>query len=217
VHDRILSMQAAALTSLMNATVLRRVYDNEFRVPENEDAFTLPELLDSVTNEIWSELSKKVDRKYNARQPMTSSLRRNLQREHLERLIDLTLPKNGNSAAYKAISNLCMMQLTDLKEKIATTLKDSDESLDPYTKAHLREAQQRISKALDADYIYNQSAPAPFNLSSLFGAEIEQRVVVPDQPNVVSPGPAKPAKPAAKPAKVEPESDEPETDAPVEP
>ncbi len=33
-------------------------------------------------------------------------------REHLERLIDLTLPKNGNSAAYKAISNLCMMQLT---------------------------------------------------------------------------------------------------------
>ena len=139
VHDRILSMQASALTSLMNATVLRRVYDNEFRVPENEDAFTLPELLDSVTNEIWSELAKKVERKHSTRQPMISSLRRNLQREHLERLIDLTLPKNGNSAAYKAISNLCMMELTDLKEKISAVLKDSADSLDPYTKAHLRD------------------------------------------------------------------------------
>jgi hypothetical protein len=162
-------------------------------------------------------LAKKVDRKFSTRQPMISSLRRNLQREHLERLIDLTLPKNGNSAAYKAISNLCMMQLTDLKEKIATTLKDSADSLDPYTKAHLREAEQRISKALDADYIYNQSAPAPFNMSSLFGAETEQRVVVPDQVNTVSPSPAKPAKPAAKPAKAEAEEVEAGTEEAVEP
>ena len=206
VHDRILSMQASALTSLMNATVLRRVYDNEFRVPENEDAFTLPELLDSVTKEIWTEVAKKGDRKYSTRQPMISSLRRNLQREHLERLIDLTLPKNGNSAAYKAISNLCMMQLTDLKEKIATSLKDNAEALDPYTKAHLREAEQRISKALDADYIYNQSAPAvPFNLSALFG-QPEDRPVA-DQPNpadqvqvrpsAVQPAPQQPAQPKA--------------------
>lgn len=217
VHDRILSMQASALTSLMNATVLRRVYDNEFRVPENEDAFTLPELLDSVTTEIWGELAKKGERKYSTRQPMISSLRRNLQREHLERLIDLTLPKNGNSAAYKAISNLCMMQLTDLKEKISTSLKDNADSLDPYTKAHLREAEQRISKALDADYIYNQAAPAPFNLSSLFGAETEARPVVPDQPNTIAPSPvkpAKPAKPAVKPEAVEPEA---ETEESVQP
>ena len=204
VHDRILSMQASALTSLMNATVLRRVYDNEFRVPENEDAFTLPELLDSVTKEIWSEVAKKGDRKYSTRQPMISSLRRNLQREHLERLIDLTLPKNGNSAAYKAISNLCMMQLTDLKEKIATALKDNADSLDPYTKAHLREAEQRITKALDADYIYNQaSAPAPFNLSSLFG-QSEKEPPIPDQPHPVQSvpvqsAPVQPAQPQAAP------------------
>ncbi len=206
VHDRILSMQASALTSLMNATVLRRVYDNEFRVPENEDAFTLPELLDSVTNEIWSELGKKGDRKFSTRQPMISSLRRNLQREHLERLIDLTMPKNGNSAAYKAISNLCMMQLSDLKDKIAATVKDNADSLDPYTKAHLREAEQRISKALDADYIYNQAAPAPLNLSALFGQETDARPVVPDQPNPATPAPQSPVTPVAP---VVPETDVP--------
>ncbi len=171
VHDRILSMQASALTSLMNSTVLRRVYDNEFRVPENEDALTLPELLDAVTNEIWSELAKKADKKFTSRQPMISSLRRNLQREHLERLIDLTLPKNGNSAAYKAISNLCTMQLRDLKTKIGTVLKDNADSLDPYTKAHLTEAEQRITKALDADYVYNQPSALPINLPIFFGQE----------------------------------------------
>lgn len=171
VHDRILSMQASALTSLMNSTVLRRVYDNEFRIPENEDAFTLPELLDSVTNEIWSELGRKVDKKYTARQPMISSLRRNLQREHLERLIDLTLPGNGSSAAYKAISNLCMMQLSQLKTKIAAIIKEGGESIDPYTKAHLSEAEQRITKALDADYVYNQPPPMSFSLPFILGQE----------------------------------------------
>ncbi len=185
VHDRILSMQASALTSLMNSTVLRRVYDNEFRIPDSEDAFTLPELLDSISGEIWSELGNKLDKKYSARQPAISSLRRNLQREHMERLIDLTMPNNGSSAAYKAISNLCMMQLTDLKSKISGSLQAGVNSLDPYTKAHLSEAEQRITKALDASYVYNQAPPAtmsfPFFIGQPTGQTTEQ-TTVPDQP-----------------------------------
>lgn len=158
VHDRILAMQASALTMLMNATTLRRVYDNEFRIPADQDAFTLPELLSSVSDEIWSELDEKPEAKFTDRKPMISSLRRNLQREHLERLIDLTLPGNGSSAAYKAISNLCMLQLGELKASIDEALDGSKDSIDAYTKAHLAEASQRITKALDADYVYNQAA-----------------------------------------------------------
>lgn len=156
VHDRILSMQASALTMLMNSTVLRRVYDNEFRVPVKEDALTLPELLDAISNEIWNELDAKIADKYSSREPMISSLRRNLQREHLERLIDLTLPGNGSSAAYKAISNLCVLELQDMQAKISKLLKDSGDKLDPYTRGHLTEAEKRIGKALDASYVYNQ-------------------------------------------------------------
>ncbi len=159
VHDRILSMQASTLTQLMNATSLRRVYDNEFRIPSEQDALTLPELLQMVTDEIWSELKNPVEKKFTARAPMLSSLRRNLQREHLERLIDLTLPGNGSSAAYKAISNLCTMQLGELKTSIDSVLDKAKDSIDPYSKAHLYEARQRIEKALDANYVYNQ-APA---------------------------------------------------------
>lgn len=170
VHDRILSMQSSALTQLMNATTLRRVYDNEFRTPKDQDAFTLPELLDSITAEIWSELDEDLDGEYSAREPMISSLRRNLQREHLERLIDLTLPGNGSSAAYKAISNLCIMELGDLRKSIDDVLESAD-SLDAYSKAHLLEASTRIEKALDAVYIYNQSSPSQLNLPLLLFGE----------------------------------------------
>ncbi len=184
VHDRILSMQAASLTLLMNATTLRRVYDNEFRIPADQDAFTLPELLSSVTKEIWSELDGDMSKQFSTRSPMISSLRRNLQREHLERLIDLTLPGNGTSAAYKAISNLCIMELRGLKSNIDKDLEAGDKSLDPYTKAHLYEASQRIAKALDANYIYNQASSAGSFPMFIFGqeAENESKQTVSGQP-----------------------------------
>jgi hypothetical protein len=173
VHDRILSMQAAALTQLMNSTTLRLVYDNEFRTPADKDVFALPELLDLISNEIWSELDGKPDGKYTARSPRISSLRRNLQHEHLERLIDLTLPGNGSSAAYKAISNLCVMQLGELKDTIAEILATEQETLDAYSKAHLYEAQKRIEKALDASYVYNQTSPNAGLPFLLFGSEAD--------------------------------------------
>lgn len=175
VHDRILSMQSSALTMLMNATTLRRVYDNEFRVPADEDALTLPELLGSVTDEIWSELEDDAEGEYTSRKPFLSSLRRNLQREQLERLIDLTLPGSGSAAAYKAISNLCIMELSDLKDSIDAKLDSSGDSLDPYSKAHLVEASTRIEKALDAEYVYNQSSGgAGLGSFLIFGKETEE-------------------------------------------
>lgn len=104
-------MQSSTLTQLMNPSTLRKVYDNEFRVPVDQDALTLPELLNSpITGEIWSELEIKLE-KFSDRQPMISSLRRNLQNEHMRRLIDLAIPGGSGSASTKAISNLSVMQL----------------------------------------------------------------------------------------------------------
>lgn len=175
VHDRILSMQSSALTQLMNASTLRKVYDNEFRVAADQDAFNLPELLNGIRSEIWTELGKKLDKQCTARQPMISSLRRNLQREHLERLIDLTLPGNGSAAAYKAISNLCTKQLRDLNDQIVQCIKDNSKSMDPYTESHLAEASQRITKALDAGYVYNQqTGPAGGIIQLILGESPEQ-------------------------------------------
>jgi hypothetical protein len=155
IHDRIMSIQASNLARLMYPTTLRRIYDNEFLVPADEDALTLPELLETLTKAIWSELDQKPDKKYTARKPMISSLRRNLQREHLERLIDLSKPDSRSTAAHKPISNLVLEQLRQIKQsKIDPVLETHDENLDPYTRAHLKDASMQVKKALEAQYVY---------------------------------------------------------------
>ena len=155
IHDRIMGVQASALTMIMNPTTLRRVYDNEFRVPQDQDALTLPELLDSLSKTIWTELDAAVEKQYTARQPAISSLRRNLQREHLKRLIDLSMPGAGNNEAFKPISNLALTHLRTIKTRMTAHLEKAAGKLDPYSAAHLTEAQEQITKALDAQYIYN--------------------------------------------------------------
>jgi hypothetical protein len=154
VHDRIMGIQSSALTMLLNPTTLRRVYDNEFRLPADQEALTLPELMDTVCAAIWSELDRKPAEPTTARKPWISSLRRNLQREHLDRLIELTLPEAGFTAAYKPISNLAIVKLREIRTKIAGAIENKG-NIDPYSLAHLSEAQVRIEKALDAQYIYN--------------------------------------------------------------
>jgi hypothetical protein len=155
IHDRIMGIQASALTSLMNPTTLKRVYDNEFRTPADQDSFTLPELLNTVSAGVWSELDAKAEGEYSPRKPLISSLRRNLQREHLERLIDLTLPGNSQGAAGRTISTLASEQLRQIVKKIEAAQAASADKHDAYTTAHLSQAKDRITKALDADYILN--------------------------------------------------------------
>ena len=157
IHDRIMGIQAYVLASLMYPTTLRRIYDNEFLVPPDEDALTLPELLDTVSSTVWSELDQQPGKKYTAREPMISSLRRNLQREHVELLIDLTKADYLGTAASKPIANLVIEKLRTLKEnKIDHVLQTDGDNLDPYTKAHLGDASMQIKKALEAHYIYKQ-------------------------------------------------------------
>ncbi|MHC4323367.1 MAG: zinc-dependent metalloprotease [Planctomycetota bacterium] len=157
IHDRIMGIQANALAMMMYPTTLRRIYDNEFLIPADEDALTLPELLDTISKEIWSELDSEPAKKYTAREPMISSLRRNLQREHLELLIDLSKSGYFGIAAYKPIANLVTEKLRSIKEhKIDHISETQMENLDPYTKAHLKDAGIQIKKALDAHYIYKQ-------------------------------------------------------------
>ena len=161
IHDRILGVQSSALTMLMNPSTLRRVYDNEFRLPEDQDTLTLPELLTTIRTSVWSELDKECPKNRSDRKPMISSLRRNLQREHLDRLIDLMLKSNDRSAASKPISNLSMMQLRELGEKIDKTLVKCGVNMDAYTSAHLHESKSRIERALNAEYVYNGQNQQP--------------------------------------------------------
>ncbi len=138
----------------MNPTTLRRVYDNELRLTEDVDTLTLPELLDTVTANTWNELEQPCPDARNERKPMITSLRRNLQREHLERLLDLVLEDSDSTAAYKPIGNLARLQLQSIKAKIEKSLKTCEDKMDSYSKAHLAESDERIKRALEASYTY---------------------------------------------------------------
>lgn len=174
VHERIMGIQASSLTMVLNPTTLGRVYDNEFRVGADEDALTLPELIDTLYDEIFSELNARPNGKYSAREPMISSLRRNLQRETVDRLVDLSFGR-GSGASRQAVANLATMKLRQLSSAIDGLIKDPAK-LDPYTLSHLSETRIRIDKALDAQYIYN-TGDIRVSMPSFgfFGAEGEQR------------------------------------------
>jgi hypothetical protein len=135
----------------MNPTTLMRIYDNEFRVPSDEDAFTLPELLNTLTEAIWKEIDDiDSDTEFTARKPLIDSFERNLQREYVERLTDLIAP-SGFKASQKSIYDLASTELHELAEKLEEAL--DAENLDPYTKAHLNETQRLIEKSLDASVV----------------------------------------------------------------
>lgn len=155
VHDRIMGIQASILTMLMNPTTLARIYDNEFRTPAEVDMITLPELFDTIRNSVWSELESPEAKRYTARQPLISSLRRNLQREFLDRMVDLTKPDDFLGAAGRPVSNLALMHLRGLYGDINTLLKGDQVEADAYSRSHLEEAALRIQKVLDAQFIYN--------------------------------------------------------------
>lgn len=154
VHDNIAGLQATALTRLINPTTLRRIYDNELMIPADQDAVTLPEMLTTVTDALWQELKEVPQKQYTARVPMVSSLRRNLQQEHIGRLIDLSLPGQARVEADKPITNQASFELNRILENVNKVLGARDK-LDPYTLAHLEKIKEQIEKLKAGQFIYN--------------------------------------------------------------
>lgn len=177
VHERIMGIQATALTLVMNPTTLERVFDNEFRTPKDQDMITLPEVINTVGREIFSEVEKGASRSFTVRDPMISSLKRNLQREYVERLVDLTSPADMYGSAAKAVSNLSLAKLREIRGKIKGVVEGSGKSnVDDYSGAHLSELALRIDKVLDAVQIYNtdQIGGGGFPFFFMFGEEGER-------------------------------------------
>lgn len=152
VHDRIMGVQNSTLTMLMNPTVLRRVYDNEFLVDVDEDALTIPELLGKLTGSIFTELGGKVESGFTNRKPMISSLRRNLQRQYVQRLISLSAV-SGGLTINKPISNIALLELRRIQRDVKKVLDKYGRGLDAYSRGHLQELGERIEKTLDSQYM----------------------------------------------------------------
>lgn len=148
IHNQIMQVQRGALLAILNPTTLRRVFDNELMTPSDKDALTLPEVMKTVTEAVWSEvLQGPPNGSFSERRPMISTLRANLQREYVADLIDLN--ESTSAALPRPVKSLSAEWMTTLKDKIDGVLKN-DGRLDDYTRAHLKECRSRLDAAIKA-------------------------------------------------------------------
>jgi hypothetical protein len=133
----------------MNPMRLRRIMDNEVRTPKGEDALTIPEVLGALRDAIWAESDGATGR-YTSRNPMISPFDRNLQREHVDRLISLATGRSWGGASGRTMASLARQELRDIRSWINEA---SAVEMDTYSRAHLTDTKERIDRALDAAYI----------------------------------------------------------------
>ncbi|MAI66659.1 MAG: hypothetical protein CMJ26_02130 [Phycisphaerae bacterium] len=146
IHERISGMQASALSMVLNPSTLGHLYDGEFRNASDVDVLTVAEVIQAVTDEVWSELGA-IPKNSSNREPAISSLRRNLQSEHLARLIELSLEEDARTPASRTIQSLVRMQLQGIQKQLK-----SASAKDAYTRAHLADSSMKIKKALNAQF-----------------------------------------------------------------
>jgi hypothetical protein len=146
VHSVVQMWQSRVLEQLLSPLTLERLHDSELRVAADQDALTVAELLDRLTNTIFSEVSNLQPGEYTNRKPAITSMRRNLQRYYLKRLGSIALGQAGGPEDCQSIAHA---QLASLNGKITEALK-AHPNLDAYSKAHLEETASRAQKIIDA-------------------------------------------------------------------
>ena len=150
-HQTVQSMQAFALLSLTSPQVLQRVYDAELK-SKAEDKFTAAELITRVKQMIWGNLTTSGDQKFTDAKPMTSSLRRNLQRQYVQYMLNIAESKPGAlvSADLQSMASYSMEELSD---NIGKLLAQANGQIDFATKAHLSQTKSQIDRTLNAPHI----------------------------------------------------------------
>jgi hypothetical protein len=149
VAQSVLGVQASAMTGLINPQRLSWVMDNELRTPAGEDALTVPEIFTALREKIWD--LPDPSGTYTNRQPLVGQLDRNLQMEHLTRMINLATGMRWPGASGRTIQALARQELATLQAKALLYAKVR--GIDDYSAAHLRDANERITRALEAAYI----------------------------------------------------------------
>lgn len=137
VHQEILSIQRAVLDRVLDPVVLARVVDSEMT---QEDPFHVATLFAELDTAIWEELDT------GSGETAIRSFRRNLQREHLKRLITLVL------AAPDAVPEDARTEARASLESLASKMKAAAAGgrLDAVSRAHVGESLARIEEALAA-------------------------------------------------------------------
>ena len=139
IGDRITFLQRFVLRVLLSPERLARLRDAELK-SSPESALRLPEVLDTVQKNVWQEVLQPTNKKI-------STFRRSLQREHLAILIGMVLRK---TSVPEDARSLAWYELRQLREGLSKSIRNLDRNADAYTRAHLEETRDRISKVLNS-------------------------------------------------------------------
>lgn len=136
ISGAVLALQRGALDHLMADSVAARIIDAPSKMTDAKQAFALSELYDTLQGTIWSELKTGGD---------INPLRRNLQREHLRRVVNaLIRPAATTPADAKSLQRANAQQLQQ-QIRAAMAKPGNKES-----KAHLSESLDILTEALKA-------------------------------------------------------------------
>ena len=136
IFDTFASFQRGMLQELFTPDRLARLANSEFRAASPQDALTMATLFRSVGDRVWSELRDGRE---------IGALRRSLQVDHLNLLIDVAMNRDPKLPA-DAIT-LAWEELRQLTSRLTSALPAARGEYGP---AHLREALLRIQRAMDA-------------------------------------------------------------------
>lgn len=138
---QLLAMQTRVLGALMSDAIAVRLLDSaEKTTAATDGALPLSELYAQLTNAVWSEL---------ARGGNIEPLRRDLQREHVNRLANLLLRPQALSRA--DARSLLRAQAKGLAMKIDAAARQH--GLSPEVKAHLTDSADTLNQALAAKLV----------------------------------------------------------------
>ena len=137
---RVQSLQAGALGQLMSDTVAARLLESEAKVDAGRQAFRLSELYAALRGAIWSELKTGQD---------IPLIRRNLQREHVNRVAGALLrPSSTMPADARA---LLRIEAIALRSELAAAQRRTGTSKE--AQAHLAQAFATVDEALKAPVV----------------------------------------------------------------
>ncbi len=147
LHEWAVTQQASLLAQVLHPAVLARVRDAGLRAEPGEATLGMPELFETLTGAIWSEIGAGTPGRP-ARPRNIGSVRRDLQRLYLDALIGMAVSPSPDTP--DDATALARAMLVELGADIDRVLTAPHPDLDAYTRAHLADARDRIGRALDA-------------------------------------------------------------------
>ena len=167
IYQRILGIQKIVLGQCLSADTLSRLQNQELQAEPGTEPLTMAEVFRSLTDGIWSECDPADAR---GEAVSCSTIRRNLQREHLKRLSTLVLGRRrspyedmfdyiffyGTPEPPADAKSLARLHMEEIRDRIGKILDQKDSKVDETTRAHLKECRTRINKVLDASLDLNE-------------------------------------------------------------